>query len=332
MRRSPSPSPLPLGTQAPVYHQQSYAAVGYSQPPLQPAPSLPRRTRSGVEYEAFDRILPHPSKVLPLDKSSFVTLGLVLLAMLCFLPVWDSVDMLQNVNYAFWGPPGLPLTVISVSGLILVFFFVTAEAFFNRWRNEIHTAQSLVVMSSLFVMLLGLVLVLISLPLTHRTLALHNDIAYECGISEVTRPVALHYADLLKIRQMPKCAPEASVENCLGYKEDPPITGYLKHMESEFRCSGFCYKAPRTNVTNTHTPRRETAISGDKAFNAGGMIASPPTLFSLSNFNASCDGAAARNLIAFSQDTGKEMWYVGVALISLSVVMNFWEWTFRFAK
>jgi len=282
---------------------------------------MPRRTRSSSEYEAFERLAPPPCKVIPLDKNTFVQMGLLLLTMLCFLPVWDSIDMLQNLNYAFWGPPGLPLTVIAVSGLILVFFFCTAEAFFDRWRNEIHTAQSLVVMSSLFVMLLGLVLVLVSLPLTHRTLALHNSIAYECGISESTRPVAVHYANLLRIRLLPECAAETSVEACRGFQEQSPITSYLKDLESEFRCSGFCYKGPRTNTT-----------FGRQHATIGSRIQAPPTLFSLSNFQASCEGAAGRDLINFSQDTGKEMWYVGVTLISLSVVMNFWEWTFRFAK
>jgi len=318
-----------MATPAPAYYRQSYAAVGYAQPFLQPPPSLPRRSRSGSEYETFERLVPPPCKVIPLDKNTFVQMGLVLLAMLCFLPVWDSIDMLRNLNYAFWGPPGLPMTVIAVSGLILVFFFCTAEAFFNRWRNELHTAQSLVVISSLFVMLLGVVLVLVSLPLTHRTLALHNAIAYECGVSEHSRPVAVHYADLLRIRLLPECATEASVESCHGFREEPPITGYLKDMESEFRCSGFCYRAPRTNTTS----ERENATSKhNQDFISGGRIQAPPTLFSLSNFQASCDGAAGRDLINFSQDTGKEMWYVGVTLISLSVVMNFWEWTFRFTK
>lgn len=353
--RGPTSSQPLQAAPAPLYYQQSYASVGYNpQPVLQPPrrvtarfgseyeagagytqPLLqpPRRARAGSGYEAFERLAPPPCKVIPLDKHTFISMGLVLLTMLCFLPVWDSIDMLRNLNYAFWGPPGLPLTVIAVSGLILLFFFCTAEAFFDRWRNEIHTAQSLVVMSSLFVMLLGLVLVLVSLPLTHRTLALHNAIAYECGVGESTRPVAVHYADLLRVRQMPDCVAEPSVEACRGYREQQPITGYLKSMESEFRCSGFCYKGPRSNVTNRNAWFwRQNATSGDEGFIAGDIIQAPPTLFSLSNFQASCDGAAARNLVNFSQDTGKEMWYVGVTLISLSVVMNFWEWTFRFTK
>jgi len=208
---------------APLYYQQSYAAVGHTQP-------LPGRALSGSEYEAFQRMVPPPCKVVPLDKWSFIGMGIVLLVMLCILPVWDSIDMLCDPNYAFWGPPGLPFTVIAVSALIITFFFCTAEAFFERWRNEIHTAQTLVVMSSLFVMLLGLVLILVSLPLTHQTLALHNAIAYECGVSESTRPVAVHYADLLRVRQMPECVAEASVEACRGYRELPRITGYLKNM------------------------------------------------------------------------------------------------------
>jgi hypothetical protein len=316
-----------MSAPAPVYYQQSYASVGYTQPLSSP----PRGPRSGSDYEAFERILPHPCKVLPLDKTTYVRMGLMLLAMLCFLPVWDSIDMLRNLNYAFWGPPGLPLTIISVSGLILVFFFCTADAFFNRWRNEIHTAQSLVVMSSLFVMLLGLVLVLVSVPLSHKTFSLHNDIAYGCGVSESTRPIAAHYADLLKIRQMPDCVAAVSVEACRGYREEPPITGYLKDMESLFQCSGFCYNAPSNNMTNTNTLVRQTSASRDEGSSTGSIIQSPPTLFSLSNFQASCDTAAARNLLHFAQDTSSGMWDVGVVLISLSVVMNFWEWTFRYS-
>jgi len=53
----------------------------------------------------------------------------------------------------------------------------------------------------------------------------------------------------------------------------------------------------------------------------------PPTLFSQANFRASCDGAAARNLIDFTRDTGNQMWYMGIVLIALSMCTGLWEWS-----
>jgi len=292
------------------------------------------------------------SKAMPVSKQTFMATGLVLLAMLCFLPVWDCLEMLNNLNYVYWAPQGLPLTVITLSFLILVFFGLTTEAFFQRWRNEIHTAQSLVVMSSLFIMLFGLVLVLVSLPLTQRAIELHNEIVYECGNSEGTRDLRLHYMSLLNLRTDAACAAEYSVETCQGFTKQEPYTSYLKGMEETFRCSGFCYEVPSVAGANTSmlakaykqrllqrnqthalpTQAAPAKIAGHAAVAAQqapqkGVKTYPPTLFSNANFQASCDGAAARNLINFARDTGYQMWYMGVVLISLSVVIGLWEWT-----
>jgi len=295
------------------------------------------------------------SKLLPVNKNIFMVSGLVLLAMLCFLPVWDCVEMLSSLNYSFWAPHGLPLTVIIVSFLILVFFALTTEAFFQRWRTEMHTAQSLVVMSSLFIMLFGLVLVLVSLPLSERAIDIHNEIVYECGNSEGTRDLRLHYMSLVTLRKGAACAKEYSIETCKGYAAHQRYTPYLQGMEENFRCSGFCYDVPFVAGQNTSVlyklERRRpqvhakpsqavpangshpgAVVAAEKQAPQKGIKAYPPTLFSNANFQASCDGAAARNLINFARDTGYQMWYMGVVLISFSVMIGLWEWTVYVSK
>lgn len=279
-------------------------------------------------------------KMVPLNKNMFLAMGLILLAMLCFLPIWDSIDMLRNINYSFWIQRGLPITVIVVSCLIILFFFFTTEAFFGRWKNELHTTQSLVVMASLFITLLGLLLVLVSLPLSQKAIETHNDIVYQCGNTQATRNLRDYYYTLLTLRRTPACMKEYSVEDCEGYSEEKPYAGYLKSMENTFRCSGFCYEPTSNSVSSLQTNRTAVEKSSDKggrlkrrrairtSLAAGNEpLAYPPTLFSNANFEASCDGAAARNLINFARDTGYQMWYNGVVLIAMSICMGLWEWT-----
>lgn len=369
--------------------QLAYAGAGFSMPQQRRpgtwgapqrnlvAPPLAHRGSVGSDpVLAHEEYMP-PSdfKAMPLNKNAFLVMGLVLLALLCMFPVWDSIDLLTDLNYAFWCPRHLPLTIILVSCLILVVFFFTTEAFFSRWRNEIHTPQSLVVMSSLFVMLLGLVLVLVSLPLSEKALDRHNDIIYRCSNSESTRDLVRYYQDLLKLRAAPACAAEFSVEACQGYMARQPYADYLKGMELKFRCSGFCYEDPKPNHTlvmakapapgplgeaqgartiallATGRPGHEGPRAGEEGpgswrsgrparplsalqaqgqrsppSGAGSLSSSPPTLFSQANFRASCDGAASRNLLNFARDSGYQMWYTGILLITLSTLMGVWEW------
>lgn len=278
-------------------------------------------------------------KVVPLNKNMFLAMGLTLLSMLCFLPIWDSIDMLLNINYAFWGQRGLPITVIIVSCLIVLFFFFTTEAFFGRWKNELHTTQSLVVMASLFITLLGLVLVLVSLPLSQKAIETHNDIVYQCGNTEATRKLKDYYTGMLTLRKTPECAKKYSIEECAGYVEEKPYSGYMKAMETNFRCSGFCYnllgQVSMLQVNSTHEATSgQQANSTDKTrYRFASLMQSvdpiryPPTLFSNANFEASCDGAAARNLINFARDTGYQMWYMGIVFIAISICMGLWEWS-----
>mmetsp|Transcript_59322 Transcript_59322/g.117556 ORF Transcript_59322/g.117556 Transcript_59322/m.117556 type:complete len:412 (+) Transcript_59322:79-1314(+) len=347
------------GLQALPPHRRSAAPMPTQRPHATGPPSFPD-ARAPASSE--DLGPSYDVKAVPINKRTFMVTGLVLLAMLCFLPVWDSIEMLNNLNYKFWAPKSVPLMVITVSFLILVFFAFTTEAFFQRWRNEIHTAQSLVVMSSLFIMLFGLVLVFVSLPLTQKAIERHNEIVYECGRSEGTRDLRLHYLSLLDLRKNAACAAEYSVENCRGYEAKGQYTPYLKGMEETFRCSGFCYSVPslagkntsllakvkRQNLQRqqvkiqliqaapanvTHPEKaapsnvpRPVAVAAEQAPQRGAKTY-PPTLFSNANFQASCDGAAARNLINFARDTGYQMWYMGIVLIALAMVIGLWEWT-----
>lgn len=278
--------------------------------------------------------------------------------------------MLYNVNYVFWGARGLPLTVILVSVLLVIFFFFATEAFFGRWKTEQQTTHSLVVITSLFITMLGLALILVSLPLSQRAIQVHNNIMYYCKSSEATRELNRYYMSIAMLRQEPSCANKYSVEECSNYVAVEPYSKYLKDMEQQFRCSGFCYEQPasalqqktsnistknQTAFVVSHDAKsvrsfsaiqvrsRSTPSEGTKARSAGSgsqlqrsaskdTLAYPPTLYSDANFQSSCDGAAARNMMNFARDSGYQMWYIGITLIALSIIMGLWEWSALVSK
>merc|ERR1719199_1089618 len=49
----------------------------------------------------------------------------------------------------------------------------------------------------------------------------------------------------------------------------------------------------------------------------------PPTLFSQANFQASCDGMAARNMRNFAGDVADQTFYEGIMLVIVSIIIGF---------
>merc|ERR1719159_456519 len=79
--------------------------------------------------------------------------------------------------------------------------------------------------------------------LTHQAELTRTNLLYRCDTSEQTHRLYEYSQVLHNIRASPECAKKFSVEECDGYESAPPYTSFLKTLESDFRCSGFCYKA-----------------------------------------------------------------------------------------
>merc|ERR1719498_1520732 len=132
---------------------------------------------------------------------------------------------------------------------IIFLYAVTIFAFFSCSRPSVQTEQTIMMIANIFITLLGLVLMLVSLPLSRQSIETYNNLMHRCDYSEQTHRMYEYSQVLHNIRAMPDCAKKFSVEECEGYKEAPPYTTFLKTMENDFRCSGFCYKAPAAPVT-----------------------------------------------------------------------------------
>jgi len=352
----------------------------------------------------------------------FIGTGMLLLTMLCVIPIWNSAALLHDHNYIFWAGRAFPLWLITLCVSIIALYVVTIVAFFSYSRPSVRTEQTIMMIANIFITMLGLVLMLISLPLSRQSVDSYNNLIYRCDYSEQTHRTYEYSQVLQNIRRLPDCANKFSVEDCEGYEPAPPYTTYLKDMETNFRCSGFCYKPPplvaplsRQSVgANASAPAAEAAApadanatapaaeakaaegaeatapvaeakapAGDKAKAADADATTPapaaaadattpappagtllqqtiptarrlarhlhgensvtqrevsldqqrlfhqepelypPTLFSDANYQASCEGMAARDMRNFAGDIAFQTFYQGIYLVLIAIATGF---------
>ena len=180
-----------------------------------------------------------------------------------------------------------------------------------------------------------------------------------------------HAQVLQNIRAQPACAGKYSVEECEGYEDAKPYTEFLKVMENEFHCSGFCYQPTAhlqaslvQEVSAGGARAAATAVAAKSGSNAtshasavpsqeadarrhGRRVAPvtllsteekvaertaavaetgsryPPSLFSDANYQASCEGMAARDMKNFAGDVSFQTFYQGVYLLLIAIATGF---------
>merc|ERR1719191_2122019 len=174
--------------------------------------------------------------------------------MLCVVPIWNAASLLHDDNYVFWSGRAVPLWLITLCVVIIVLYVITILSFFTYSRPSVRTEQTIMMIANIFITLLGLVLMLISLPLSRQSIETYNNLMHRCDYSEQTHRMYEYSQVLHNIRRQPGCAEKFSVEECPGYEDAPPYTSFLKAMEADFRCSGFCYKAPAVAAAPAPAP------------------------------------------------------------------------------
>jgi len=263
-------------------------------------------------------------------KTAIFTLGgSLLLLLMSICPLWNAASLLHSFNYVFWAGRRLPTTIIVVCICIIVLFAFTSGLFFRRSIAN-QGEQSIMMVVNIFVTLFGLFLMLTAMPLQLQAETLSHDIMFDCAFSEQTHRLYEYSQVLQNMRATPECAKKFSVEECAGYQSSPPYTDFLKNMESEFLCAGFCYKAPSaaTPAAQLLSMDEDVAQSRVLALAAEAAVSSaaksyPPTLFSDSNYQASCNGMSALNIKNVAGDIGEQTYYQGVYLILIAVLTGF---------
>jgi len=380
--------------------------------------SYPVQSHHVVQQGSVLKPLQSQSKAEPLYATClFMTGGTVLLSLLAVVPIWNAVALLNDFNYIFWAGRSVPTVTIIVCIAIVLFYLVTSSIFFRRAHGSAQSEQSVLMIGNIFITLFGLFLVMSSMPLIRQAELTSTNLLHNCDYSDQTHRLYEYSQVLQNLRATHACAKKDSVEECDGYQISLPYTAFLKHLETNFRCSGFCYRPPavtwskssdraaatpeqadkQTNSSAAQATKadKETAHakhnSGDKQTkhakrssgesellstnisaaqskteksengysllqlakerhpdvvtplsiaDAGILLEAanimdslegdlrpkqtyPPTLFSDANYQASCDGMAARGMKLSAGDIGNQAYFQGVYLVLIAVLIGF---------
>jgi len=122
--------------------------------------------------------------------------------------------------------------------------FVYAAAifvYFGCAAAEFQTEQAVIMINVLIISALGLSFLALSQPLILESRAVAQDLLMNCAHGAHTHKVATYATTLQTLRQSPACTGQASVEQCTGFQASQPMLGFLKQLESQSKCAGFCF-------------------------------------------------------------------------------------------
>lgn len=289
------------------------------QPATPPSPVKPRSNAGAFRSEAY-----------------FIIGGTLLLASLCVIPIWSACSLFTDENYLFWVGDTVPLTVICCCLLLIFVYLVTIFAFFKLARESARTDQTIMLISNVFILLLGLLLILMSLQLSRQSLETYNNLMNRCEYSQQTHTMYEYSYTLQNIRRQPACMAKLSVEECHGYQDAFPYTTFLKAFELDYRCNGFCSKpVPITGagvtalVSESRRNGRKKEATGALSLHhhhevqAPAATLQPLPLFSQTKSEYSCEGFAARDIKNYAGDLSWQYYYMGTALCLAVVVSGF---------
>jgi len=247
-----------------------------------------------LEYGAVSKYATKPDRS---QRNMFTIAGVVTLILVFLVPCWNAIALMGDQNYVYWIGRVAPLMLIVTAVVVTFLYAVTVFFFFLSRRPMSQTEQTLAMLAQVFISLIGAILMLASLALSSQVTKSYNQLMFNCENSEMTHRTYEYSQVLHNIRQQPDCRWRASVEECVGYEEAYPYTTFLKHMENDFTCSGFCY-------------RPVMSLPGLR----------PLSLFSKANYEASCEGMAARDLRNFVGDISMQFFIQGITMIGITII------------
>jgi hypothetical protein len=289
---------------------------------------------------------PHWKSKWITQSTIFTGVGCALLLLLSIVPMWNALMLLQDTNYVFWLGRCVPQIILITCVSIIIIYAITIALFFRRSESSgKHGEQVIMMIANVFITLFGLFLLIVSLPMTNQAETTYANLLYRCDYSDQTHRLYEYSTVLHNIRSTPACLSKNSVEECDGFERVEPYMSFLKGMENNFYCSGFCYKAPDSRIhaamaqvnstallqgKKQRSGRQQTALKVEEALveeNAAESVESKssyvpsyvPTLFSLGNYEPSCDGMSARDIKNFAGEMGKQTYCQGIYLVFIAV-------------
>jgi len=298
--------------------------------------------RSQNQTEANDKAAarkPVPIKVF------ITTVGTILIALVVLLPLWNSLRLITQETVVYFMGTYWPTWCIVGCCAAVLLFPLLVQILFLRAGLDVKKSYHILLLMSVVTAALGLGLVVLAAPLTAHTQNVVRDITYNCDSSINTRALQESYMVLHKLRSNPDCAALPTVEDCAGFQSDT-YTSFLKTMETDFKCSGFCYNAPvaakadmggtapallgvsgkfANAVMKQLSQANQTQLTETELMPGQLPVSTPPTLFSQANYDATCDAMAAWTLQYTSGQVAVMYFQEGAALLLATAILGFFK-------
>jgi len=212
-------------------------------------------------------------------------------------------------------------TILACLVTIIGLYILSLNAFFasSRRTDVKPMTRWLYQLFGCFLLIMGVVLILLSVPISFESHRAYTEITVSGEIGERTYNLFVTSQALQALRQSNGCKELTTVENCVGFQHTK-YTRLLKTMEFELKCAGFCYNATQVKTfmlepTTTISPWTDyIAPAPVDLFDAPVDPLLPPTLFSIVNYQAACDSSAARLMQGFVEPIGIQIYYQGIVL------------------
>lgn len=174
-------------------------------------------------------------------RNFLLVVGTLLVALVVFIPLNMGLALMSDPSYVFFLGRDIPTKIVQscVASIFLYMFLIVL--FFSCAKEEAKTDQTVHIIVSIVMTILGLSLLMLSVPLKQQTLDVYEEMFTNCYFGPRTQRLYEYSTVLQGLRATSACSLVTSVEMCEGYQESQPYTGFLKQLESTYQCSGFCY-------------------------------------------------------------------------------------------
>lgn len=207
--------------------------------------STPSKRDGGPQLSFYENIK------RSLSRHVLLVLGTFILCLVILLPCWDAGRLLYDPVYVYFLGRSLPVWVIMFCVLMVFVFIIAMLSVISHTREEVRTTTTLMMVFGATLTTLGLGLLLLSVPIKERASAVYDDLLENCARGSHTKDLYNYHSVLLNMRRQAACSGLRSVEECDGFQDSQPYTGFLKNLELELKCSGFCYHSSTTGANST---------------------------------------------------------------------------------
>jgi len=229
--------------------------------------------------------------------------AVISVVLLLFIPVWTSILILEDSAMKYMLGTTLLRTFIILVTVSVIFYGWITRLFFRYADSEVQTYQSVYLLGMSAAITIGILLLMVSIPLSVRVHSATTSLREDCLADHHTKPLRTAYLQLYARRSAESCLKEESVETCTGYV--PSLSTFiLKKLETQYYCSGFCGES------------KWNGTAADLLV----MDSYPAALFSTRTYSNTCELALARAIEFSAGGLAAQMYHLGIALVISALV------------